>query len=911
MRNLLLLCVALPCFASVLRARTWTDAAGRKVEAEFGGVTGDDQVKLKLPDGREVDYPMAKLSAVDQEFVRQQSAPAPEPVPSADLFPLLDFPVPSDPKRDINGRQVISWGPITASVPDDIDSKHFQRVFRPSLGAYQILKHMGLRESTLPSIQSPALISVLASNQFVAKEAELRQPAHSHLTSGGRLVASSTFFGISPGEVMDADDAGLVVEARIVRQSIRLHKEGWRPFLPGWVNAGIEEYARMLPWADGWPQTSHARVAMKKLQAELAAEKSLLISPPLIDVVLSQPNGTIGTAAGDRPQRIASLMAVFYLRHLHGDAQGTELKQAFDGVVAKVTEWQRYRRDAMRYEEVWADIKSDPRTVKEGEGRYRFSAEYEVPPTPKASFEAEEVQRACVALNDALRGLLGPQPGEAVISGMKKAGFTQGITLDKAEVASLYQKSAPGTPGSYVPRDLTPDYASVRPTNPLPPLAQRTWPLMVVMGANLSVPSLVKNNATSATYQLGSFQFETGADLSIPLVREIARSFAGMEELFQRLPWGIPPVPPESPGHFTAKLYPSASDYNKIAPPMSGGFYSLKEKVFHVPYQSLGMAKDAKGKWTRARAFNPDTLMHELTHMMMDRVLPALPIWVAEGSAEYVESIPLTDGALKLIELPKAIKSYVSDMERFQANIRGTRKYPASAKSMVDVLHITHKAWEESVRRGKLQKPAAPTPVVSQVKVEARPEPKADSTSDGKSRESKGFVEPMVVKFDPPRTSVVVREEFVSVEDRAVVQHSLYMHACLLFYYFMHLDNPSQRGVPMIPYLEKAREMSEKIQLFIKAEAAYEEEFKRYRAAWEDFAKLPGVTRTGSDSLSYPAHMAPPQPPTAPRPPIAIDQLPDKDITMSRLDLLIRGRTDDQLMKAFRDGFAKIGIALE
>lgn len=470
--------------------------------------------------------------------------------------------------------------------------------------------------------------------------------------------------------------------------------------------------------------------------------------------------------------------------------------------------------------------------------------------------------------------------------------------LSASDQAFVKEQTKPAarteTSGGFVPRDLTPDYSKVRSARGSPPLDKRMWPLMVVMGQNLSVPKQVASTPSSATYRLGSFQFETGPDLTAPLVKEVARVFAGAEELFQRLPWDLPPTPPETTGHFTAKLYPSMADYEKVAPSMSGGFYSLTDKIFHVPYESLGMTRDSKGRWSKTKAFNPDTLMHELTHMMMDRVLPALPIWVAEGSAEYVETIPLTDGALKLGDLPKAMKGYISEMEGFQKRIRSARyKYRASTSGLLNVLHITHKAWEASVAAGQMKKPGPPAGTVPA-------EPSSRPEGGAKSGTGAGPTPPQPVSVNLMPTA-----------DRAAVQHDLYMHSCLLFFYFMHLDNPAQRGDPMLPYLDTAREFTEQIQLFLKAENEFRKDIAAYRKAWEDFSNLPGVKKNDDNSITFPSHMTPPKPPVEPRPPVDLDKLPDKDVSMANLDILIKGRTDDQLAKAFRDGFAKIGITIE
>jgi hypothetical protein len=53
--------------------RTWTDSTGqRHIEAAFVGQV-DGQVRLRRPDGKEVNLALEKLSPADQEWVRRQA----------------------------------------------------------------------------------------------------------------------------------------------------------------------------------------------------------------------------------------------------------------------------------------------------------------------------------------------------------------------------------------------------------------------------------------------------------------------------------------------------------------------------------------------------------------------------------------------------------------------------------------------------------------------------------------------------------------------------------------------------------------------------------------------------------------------------------------------------------------------
>jgi hypothetical protein len=53
---------------------TWTNAEGRKIRAGFGGIEGENVV-LKMPNGQNVSYPLAKLSAESQAQARESAAP--------------------------------------------------------------------------------------------------------------------------------------------------------------------------------------------------------------------------------------------------------------------------------------------------------------------------------------------------------------------------------------------------------------------------------------------------------------------------------------------------------------------------------------------------------------------------------------------------------------------------------------------------------------------------------------------------------------------------------------------------------------------------------------------------------------------------------------------------------------------
>lgn len=69
--GIFLLSISLPALDAA-ESRTWTDANGRTVEAEYIGIKGAGAtaaVKMRLADGKEIDFPVANLSKEDQLFV--------------------------------------------------------------------------------------------------------------------------------------------------------------------------------------------------------------------------------------------------------------------------------------------------------------------------------------------------------------------------------------------------------------------------------------------------------------------------------------------------------------------------------------------------------------------------------------------------------------------------------------------------------------------------------------------------------------------------------------------------------------------------------------------------------------------------------------------------------------------------
>lgn len=178
------------------------------------------------------------------------------------------------------------------------------------------------------------------------------------------------------------------------------------------------------------------------------------------------------------------------------------------------------------------------------------------------------------------------------------------------------------------------------------PVERRVWPAVIEASLNSLNITVVeeKDSAHRYVYRSKAFEYASADKLGGSVMREIARTFEATRSLLEALPWSIEPRPPADLGYFQAKLYVTRDDYLADgAPENSGGYYSRKDRIFRIPFTSLGLEKRGSS-WFKVSGFKEVTLVHEITHQMMHDVLPFLPIWVIEGTAEYAEALPYSAG---------------------------------------------------------------------------------------------------------------------------------------------------------------------------------------------------------------------------------------------------------------------------
>ena len=411
-----------------------------------------------------------------------------------------------------------------------------------------------------------------------------------------------------------------------------------------------------------------------------------------------------------------------------------------------------------------------------------------------------------------------------------------------------------------------------------PPWDRRTMPRAVqdpMRDMNIKV---VKETPGDCLYESAHFQFKTTAKLGALVMRDICGAFESTHELVRRLPWGVVPRPEEGRPKFRAELFESRTEYLASgAPPWSGGVYMLKDKVFRMPFEELGLTKVPTNKtsgYARSGPINNDTITHEITHQMMHEYLPFAPVWFLEGTAEYTAHLPYRSGEFNVAGAAQAFKEMRDKGGKPQR--RRLFRSLAYNPSWIGVKEL----WGYTTDITQRSEP---------------PPPASEKEGAGKR---KPVVRP-VAELDPK-----------ALADRYYSSHAL-------VFYFMHLDGGGN-AARLKKFFDAIHEEKGKWTGFWPAVEDYRKKleeirpaYEAYQKAMEEFKKQPGVEDLGNGRISYPSTLKPPAaPPAAPEAPKLPDGTDPDRVCVKHLDVLVDGRSLEQLEREVVAAFSKAGINL-
>lgn len=193
------------------------------------------------------------------------------------------------------------------------------------------------------------------------------------------------------------------------------------------------------------------------------------------------------------------------------------------------------------------------------------------------------------------------------------------------------------------------------------PRAETDWPRSVSLKGLPNVKT-VREDATKKVnvYESDHYEFICDSPLSINLVREFSRVFETTWLANCLLPLDLKPTPEDGRIKFRAEIFTNKDDYfNAGGAPGSAGVYMRGDKALKLPLASLGVKMFGKKVVVDYRAEDYATLVHEITHQMMNHWLWKLPTWYIEGSAEYVELAEYENGRLNFVQQDRRLKQHL------------------------------------------------------------------------------------------------------------------------------------------------------------------------------------------------------------------------------------------------------------
>lgn len=227
------------------------------------------------------------------------------------------------------------------------------------------------------------------------------------------------------------------------------------------------------------------------------------------------------------------------------------------------------------------------------------------------------------------------------------------------------------------------------PDAPRVPVGKRTWPdTVVVSSRSLEIKPMEEKEAPRQfVYQSEAFEFTSQAKLAGSVMKEVARTFEATRALVEALPWGIVCRPPDGMQRFRAALFETREDYLEAGgPPNSGGVYSSRDRVFMIPFESLGLLKRGQ-TYFKNDSYSNGTLVHELTHQLMGDYLSFLSTWIVEGTAEYTEMLPYNAGTFRAGAHKSSMKGALQDW-------RENGVFQGDMGSLEEHMTMTREGWD-------------------------------------------------------------------------------------------------------------------------------------------------------------------------------------------------------------------------
>lgn len=191
------------------------------------------------------------------------------------------------------------------------------------------------------------------------------------------------------------------------------------------------------------------------------------------------------------------------------------------------------------------------------------------------------------------------------------------------------------------------------------------WPDEVDVRDDVEVVTVRENEDSGEfVYQTKHFEFHSDRKIAGSLIKDFSLTFEATFAAVAALPLRLEPSPPE--GHFIIRLFGDRFDYYAAGGMLgTAGVYVPLERHILVPMDGLNLKRVGSELRKNNREYDNSTLIHEITHQVMHDWLKHMPTWMVEGMAEYMSSLPYSNGKFRFNESARknAIKDGIARWE--------------------------------------------------------------------------------------------------------------------------------------------------------------------------------------------------------------------------------------------------------
>lgn len=191
----------------------------------------------------------------------------------------------------------------------------------------------------------------------------------------------------------------------------------------------------------------------------------------------------------------------------------------------------------------------------------------------------------------------------------------------------------------------------------------KPWPTKASAGENSRFTSHEDKTGIGAhIYRSRHFELQSDVPLLSGTVKEFTDIFEATMAAVKALPMDIDPKPPGD-YHGVSLILDETNYLNSGGYPGTAGIYNAGTKRLVISLSNMGFSMDDQRLRLDYRR-SLIVLKHEAAHQVTGAWMLRLPIWLAEGWAEYIASVPYENGTYHFTNMTEATTNYLNKWRR-------------------------------------------------------------------------------------------------------------------------------------------------------------------------------------------------------------------------------------------------------